>query len=70
MTKGSLMKIKNISECSPWSILHYFLPALNDNWSLKPIFGNFESGCCAQVLLFEGKLLWTSLHYVYRYLNN
>ena len=24
MTNGSLMKIKSIEECSPWSILQYF----------------------------------------------
>ena len=24
MTKGSLMKVKSIAECSPWSILQYF----------------------------------------------
>ena len=30
MTNGSLMKVKSIAECSPWSILQYFLPALSD----------------------------------------
>ena len=24
MTNGSLMKVENIAECSPWSILQYF----------------------------------------------
>ena len=24
MTNGSLMKVKSIAECSPWSILQYF----------------------------------------------
>ena len=33
MTNGSLMKVKSIAECSLWSILQYFLPALSDNWS-------------------------------------
>ena len=28
MTNGSLMKIESIAECSPWSILEYFWPAL------------------------------------------
>ena len=28
---GSLMKVETIAECSPWSILHYFEPALNNN---------------------------------------
>ena len=39
MTNGSLMKVKSITECSPWSILQYFGPALSNNWYLKPIFG-------------------------------
>ena len=38
MTNDSLMKVKNIAECSPWSILQYFWPALSDNWSWKQIF--------------------------------
>ena len=25
------MKVKSIAECSPWSILQYFWPALRDN---------------------------------------
>ena len=33
MTNGSLVKVKSIAEWSPWSILQYFLPALNDNQS-------------------------------------
>ena len=28
MINGSLMKVKSIAECSPWSILQYFGPAL------------------------------------------
>ena len=31
MTNGSLMKVESIAECSPWSILLYFGPALSDN---------------------------------------
>ena len=38
---GSLMKAESIAECSPWSILQYFCPALSDNWSWKTIFGPF-----------------------------
>ena len=31
MTNGSLMlKVESIAECSPWSILQYFRPALSD----------------------------------------
>ena len=52
MTNGSLMKVERIAECSPWSILQYFGPALSDNWSLKPFFGLFESGRFRQVLLY------------------
>ena len=37
MTNGSLMKFESIAECSPWSILQYFWPALSDNWSWKSI---------------------------------
>ena len=37
MTNGSLMKVESIAECSRWSILQYFWPALGDNWSYKPI---------------------------------
>ena len=33
MTNGSLMKVESTAECSPWNILHYFLPVLSDNWS-------------------------------------
>ena len=43
MTNGSLMEVKSIAECSLWSILQYFWPALSDNWSWKPSFGlHFE----------------------------
>ena len=28
-TNGSLMKVESIAECSTWSILQYFWPALN-----------------------------------------
>ena len=52
MTNGSLMKVKSIAECSPWSILQYFRPALSDNWSSEPICGLFESGHFTQVLLY------------------
>ena len=31
MTNGSLMKVKSIAECSHWSILQYFWPALSDS---------------------------------------
>ena len=31
------MKAESIAECSPWSILQYFWPALSDKWSWKLI---------------------------------
>ena len=46
------MKVKRIAECSPWSILQYFWPALSNNWFWKPIFGLFEGGHFRQVLLY------------------
>ena len=41
MTNGSLMKVESIAECSHWSILQYFWPALSDNLSENPIFRLF-----------------------------
>ena len=67
MTNGSLMKVKSIAECSPMehsailltfirgSILQYFWPSLSFNWSLKQIFGLFESGRLKQALLLHKK---------------
>ena len=40
---GNLMVVENIAECSPWSILQYFWPALSDNRYWKPIFMFFLS---------------------------
>ena len=39
MENGSLMEVKNIAECSHWSILQYFWPQLSDNLYLKTNFG-------------------------------
>ena len=52
MTNGSLMKVNSISECSTWSILQYFWPALSDNLLWKTIFVCFPSGHLRQVLLY------------------
>ena len=52
MTNGSLMKVESIAECSPWSILQYFWPALSDNRSSKPILVFFLSDHLRQVLLY------------------
>ena len=46
------MQVKSIAECSPWSILQYFWPALSNTWPWKPIFGLFETGSYTQVLLY------------------
>ena len=51
------MNVESIAECSTWSILQYFWPALRDNWSWKTIFGLFESGRYTQVLLYVHKEL-------------
>ena len=45
------MKVESIAECSPWSILQYFWPALID--SLENNLGLFESGHFTQVLLLS-----------------
>ena len=70
MTNGSLMKVERIVECSPWSILQYFWPALSDNRSLKPILVFFFCGRLRQVLLyipfsyFAGWFIfWCSVHH-------
>ena len=52
MANGTLMKVKSIEECSPWSILQYVCPALSDNWIWKPIFCLFESDRFRQVYLY------------------
>ena len=52
-TDGSLMKVEIITECSLWSILQYFWPALSDYWSSKPIFVYSLSGHLRQVLLYK-----------------
>ena len=51
-TNGSLMKVESIAECSPWSILQYFWPALSNNRSWKPFFGLLFSGRLRQGLLY------------------
>ena len=51
-TNGSLMKVKSIAECSPWSILQYFWPALRDDQSWKPILVFFLSDRLRQVLQY------------------
>ena len=51
MINVSSMKVESIAECSPWSILQYFWPALSNNLSWKPILVFFLSGRLRQVLL-------------------
>ena len=76
MTNGSLLKVKIIAVCSPWSILQYFWPALRDNPSWKPISVFFLSGRLRQVLLFSLSVYVYMQHmklliiYVLRWSNN
>ena len=51
MENGSLMKVTSIAECSHWSILQYFWPALSDNRYWKPVLVFFLSGRLRHVLL-------------------
>ena len=48
----SLMQVKSIAECSLWSILQYFRPALSYKLSIRPLFCLFLSGRFTQVLLY------------------
>ena len=50
------MEVESIAECSTWSILQYFWPALSDNRSWKPIWGFFLSGRLRQGLLYTRSL--------------
>ena len=43
MTNDSLMKVENITDYFPFENSAMLWNALSDNWSLKPIFGLFES---------------------------
>ena len=56
ITNGSLMDVESIAECSTWSILQYFWPALSDIWH------SFLSGCLRQVLLYNQQSI-----YIYAY---
>ena len=61
MENGSLMTVKSIAECSPWSILQYFWPALSDNWYWKPSLVFFLSCRLRQVLLYTYRSMCTYL---------
>ena len=52
LKNGSLIKVESSAECSPWSILQYFWPALSHNQYWKPIFMFVLSGRLRQVLLY------------------
>ena len=56
VTHGSLIKVESIAECSTWSILQNFWPALSDNWYWKPICGLFNTGFT--------KLLYCACHWL------
>ena len=72
MVNGSLLKVDSIiAECSFWSILQYFWPALSNNRSWKPIFWSFVSGRLRQGLLFFKE--WGTVEFefwIMFYLNN
>ena len=57
MTNGSLMKVKCIAECSPWTVLQYFWHASSDNWSWKPIFTLCDRFHCI-IIHSEWSLVW------------
>ena len=59
MTNVSLIKVECIAECSPWSILQYFWPALSDNEFWKTSFDLSESGRFTQVLLYVDGIMNT-----------
>ena len=63
------MQVESIAECSPWSILQYFWPALSDNWSWKPIIGLLASGRLRQVLLYKRQNYGTSFSVQFIFLN-
>ena len=65
MTNDSLMKVESIAECSLWSILQYFWPALSDNRYWKPIFVIFWRGRLRQVFLyFIDKMVTKVMYYI------
>ena len=55
------MQVKNIAECSHWSILQYFRPSLIYHLSVKSLFCLFFSGHFRQVLL---QINWLSFSYI------
>ena len=59
------MKVESIAECSLWSILQYFWPALSDNRSWKPILVFFLSGRLRQVWLYY---TWQFHLFIYLYI--
>ena len=51
-----LMKVKSNAECSAWSILQYFWPALSHSRPWKPILVSILSGSLRLVLLYNPKV--------------
>ena len=51
-TDYRLMQVKSIAECSPWSILQYFLPSLSYHLSFRFLFCLFLSCRLRQALLY------------------
>ena len=63
MTNDSLM-VKSIAECSPWSILQYFWPALSDNWSWNHYFWSFWEWLFYKGFTVEGEMTKSQILYV------
>ena len=61
LTNSHLMQVKSIEECSKWSILQYFRPALSYYLSLRSLFCLFLSGHFTQVLLYFEDLILVSI---------
>ena len=64
----SLMDVESIAECSPWSILQYFRPALRIIGIENQFYVFFLSGHLSQVLPQKMQLihmLFFLMHFVY-----
>ena len=64
MTNGSFMKVESIAECSLWSILQYFWPALSDDRSWKPIFGLFLKVAILERFYCNSKFPYLKVYYL------
>ena len=58
----SVMQVKSIAECSPWSILQHFRPSLSYCLSLRSLLCLILSGRFTQVLLYQN-LIFNRYHF-------